>query len=63
MQSTRDWQEFKTLIIRILKELSENFNKERVSIKGDIETMKEPEMKNTVDGMKLGWQYLHQQTR
>ena len=32
--------EFKTLVIRLLKELSENFNKEIVSIKKDIETIK-----------------------
>ena len=32
--------EFKTLVVRLLKELSENFNKEIVSIKKDIETIK-----------------------
>ena len=31
--------EFKTLVIRMLKKLSENLNKEKVSIKKDIETI------------------------
>ena len=39
--------EFKTLLIRMLKELSENFN----SIKKDMETIKknQSEMKNTLN--------------
>ena len=32
--------EFKTLVIRMLKKFSKNFNKERVSIKRGIETIK-----------------------
>ena len=39
--------EFKTMVMRILKELSENFN----SIKKDIETIKknQPEIRNTLE--------------
>ena len=46
--------EFKTLVIKILKKLSENFNRERVSIKKAIETrkMKLSEIKNTITELK-----------
>ena len=42
--------EFKTMVIRMLKELSENFN----SMKKDIETIKknQSEMKDTLTNMK-----------
>ncbi|KAF6323390.1 hypothetical protein mRhiFer1_008368 [Rhinolophus ferrumequinum] len=45
--------EFKTLIIKMLKEFSENFNKEITSIKKDIEAMKnnQTEIKNTITEM------------
>ena len=38
--------EFKTLVIRILNNLSENFNKDE-NIKMEIENIKETEMNNT----------------
>ena len=44
--------EFKKMVIRMLKELIENFNKARASIK-DIETIKSKysEMQNTISEM------------
>ena len=59
--STLPDTKYKTMVIRILKELrgridelSENFNKKIVSIKQDIETMikNQSEMKNTISEMK-----------
>ena len=46
--------DFKTMIIRMLKELSEHFNKEIASIKKEIELIKknQSEMKNTIPEMK-----------
>ena len=46
---------FTTPLIRMLKKLSENFNKEIVSIKKDIETIfkNQSEMKNTITEMKI----------
>ena len=51
--------EFKTRVIRMLKKLSEDFHKDVVSVKKDIEIiflksgMKDPitEMKNTLEGI------------
>ena len=57
--------EFKKMVIRILKELSENFNK-IASIKKVIETIKKnqsetkkktPEIKNTLEGINRGWNW------
>ena len=51
--------EFKTLVIRMLKELrggtdglSENYNKDIRSIKKEIENIKQSEMQNTVTEVK-----------
>ena len=64
---------YKTMVIRILKELrgridelSENFNKKIVSIKQDIETMikNQSEMKNTLKGIRgLNQQFGRQGSR
>ena len=43
---------FKTMIIKMLKELSENFSKEITSIKKGGDHKKETEMKNTRSEMK-----------
>ena len=46
-------KQYKSLVITMLTDLSENFNKEIGNIKKEVENKKknQPEMKNTLDGI------------